>query len=395
MNPSDQLKNLRGRGMKFGISETRTLLDRLGSPDSSLKIVHIAGTNGKGAVAEFITEILRAAGKRTGTFTSPQVYEYNDMFRVDGQALSDDALCGYLDRALSAAAGLDATSFEVETATAMDAFAREGCEYAVIECGMGGKDDATNAVLRKEVAVITSVSLEHTAFLGNTVSAICEKKAGIVRGCPVVIHPLQSQEGMAYLSHITGAIVAGKPVCGDGCFVYKGKKFEISAPGEEQPSNAACAIEAARLLHIDENAIYSGVKHAVPAGRLQTFRKDGRLYLLDGAHNPAAFLPLQGFLRQVGLPEDRTIVYGCLSDKDVDGCLSALVGLSRKMIAVRPDSPRAMNGEKTVQACRRYFPEVVTAESVSKALEGAKSDLVVVCGSFTLLKEAKQWIERG
>lgn len=398
MVASELLKNFRKKGMKFGTSVTRTLLDRLGSPDRDLKIVHVAGTNGKGSVAEFMTRVLVAAGKRTGTFTSPEIYDYCDMFRIDGQPVSDGEMTEYLAEAVSAAEGTEATSFEIETAAALLAFCKKGCEFAVVECGMGGRDDATNAVLRKEVAIITSVSLEHTAFLGGTVREICEKKAGIVKDCPVVVHPLQSEEGMATLSRLPGAIVADKPCrdasCGDGEFLYKGKKFSIGVAGFEQPMNAACAIEAARLLNIGENAIYEGVKRADPAGRLQFFRKGGRLYLLDGAHNPAAFKPLSELLSQRGLPKERTIIYGCLSDKDIGGCLNALKGLAEKCVVVRPDSPRAMEKNQTAEFCRKYFPDVTTAESVREALDGATSELVVVCGSFTLLKEAKGWIEK-
>lgn len=396
MDASEVLKSLRNRGMKFGTATTRLLLDRLGAPDDGLKIVHIAGTNGKGSVAEFMTAILCAAGKRVGTFTSPQIYAYRDMFRIDGRPLSDEHLTEYLTRALRAEQGLEATAFEVETAAAVEGFRREGCEYAVIECGMGGKDDATNAVSHKQAAIITSVSLEHTAFLGNTVSEICEKKAGIVKDCPVVIHPLQSAEGMTYLSRIPGAVVAESPVYAQRPtgFFYKGKSFRLSVAGCEQPANAACAIEAARLLNLDESAIYTGIRNAVPAGRLQFFRKNNRLYLLDGAHNPAAFMPLCELLKSGDLPADRTVVYGCLSDKDADGCLAALSGQVRKLVAVCPDSPRSMEREKLTGICRRYFPDAETAEGVDDALDGIASDLTVVCGSFTLLKEARQWIER-
>lgn len=390
-----RLKDLKKRGMKFGTAVTRAVLDRLGRPDEKLKIIHIAGTNGKGSVAEFMTEILIAAGKRTGTFTSPQVYDYNDMFRVDGDPIADNILCGYLEEAAAAAGGTGATSFEAETAAALLAFYKQGCEYAVIECGMGGRDDATNAVLKKEVAIITSVSLEHTAYLGDTVTEICEKKSGIVKNCPVVIHPLQCKEGMAYLSRLDGAVIADMPVCaGDNAFIYRGKRFQLSATGSEQPANAACAIEAARLLGIDERAISSGIEKAMPRGRLEVIKKGARTYVLDGAHNPAAFKPLNDLLDSGLLPEHKTIIYGCLSDKDIDGCLSRVAGKADKIIAVKPDSPRAMDIEKIIKACKKYFVSTDRAESVSAALGSADGGGVIVCGTFTILKEAKEWIEK-
>lgn len=394
MNGSDRLAELKTRGMKFGTAATRTLLDRLGSPDKFLKIIHIAGTNGKGSVAEFMTNILTAAGKRTGTFTSPEVYSYNGMYRINGKPLSDDSLSGYLNAAVNAAEGVEATSFEAETAAAIYAFYMEKCEYAVIECGMGGIDDATNAVAKKEIAIITSVSLEHTKYLGGTVREICEKKAGIVKGCKAVIHPLQCAEAMEYLSRVYGATVADKPVYGGGGdFIYKGKRFAASVSGYAQCCNAAVVIEAARLLKIDENAIYSGVNRTRPEGRTQIFKARGRTYILDGAHNPAAFAPLAELLNSVG--GHRTVIYGCLSDKDADGCLSAIKDCCEEVYAVACGGSRARSLEETAHICRKYFKKTYTAESLSSALDEAKGDTVVVCGSFTLLKDALGWLGRS
>ena len=195
------------RGIKLGTERTRAVLDGLGSPDKNLKIVHIAGSNGKGSVAEFITQILLAAGKRVGTFTSPAVYCYEDMFRVDGVPIPRRKLDGYLKEASEYGGRVEATEFETETAAAVYAFYKEGCEYAVIECGMGGTYDATNAVGGKEVAVITSVSLEHTQYLGDTLEEICVNKAGIIKDCPAVASACISGDARGYLESM-GAIFA-------------------------------------------------------------------------------------------------------------------------------------------------------------------------------------------
>lgn len=371
------LQNLSARGMDFGTARTRAILDKLGCPDKKLKIVHIAGSNGKGSVAEYMTEILKAAGKKTGTFTSPAVYDYFEQFRIDGVPLDEELFCRAFTRCLEVADG--ATAFEVETAGALYAFALAGCEYAVVECGLGGTYDATNAVFRKEVALVTSVSLEHTAILGNTLESICKHKSGIIKNCPSVISGLNSKEVLSFFKNL-GSVVADKPYCG------------VTMQGSAQPYNAAVAIEGAKILKIPEDAIYAGVKRANLCGRLEVITSGGRRYVLDGAHNPAGFKPLADFIK--GFKGEVEIIFGCLSDKDIEGNLSQLSPLAKRITAVECDSPRAMNIEKIYAACRKYFDDVKMAESVARALENSDCGTVVVCGSFTLLKGAKQWIEK-
>ena len=350
MNHGDYTK------INFGTEVTRKILDNLNSPDDRLKIIHIAGTNGKGSTAEYFTRILIAAGKKVGTFTSPAVYGFYDQFRIDGEVFP--AAEKYFKKAETAAAGLNATDFEIQTAGILLAFCEEGCEYAVIECGMGGLYDATNAVNKKVLAVITSISLEHTAYLGGTVEEICAHKAGIIKNCPAVVNAYQPAE----------------------------------ASGGVQSFNAATAVVGARLLGIDENCIARGIENARLFGRMQEFNAEGIKYILDGAHNPAAFVPLSNFLK--GLAGEKIIIFGCLADKDIEGNLSALAGICDKIIAVKCNSPRARSLEQTAEACKKYFKTVQTAQSVSDALNFAFAKTVVVCGSFTLLREAKEWIEK-
>ena len=164
--------------------------------------------------------------------------------------------------------------------------------------------------------------------------------------------------------------------------------------GCRQPYNAALAISAARVLGIEGGAISRGIEDAYLAGRLQKVVARGRIYILDGAHNPESFIPLAHLLTTAYAKKRRTLVYGCLSDKDIDGVLSALSGCAESIIAVQPDSYRAMDMGKIVNACRRHFSDVGTAVGVSNALDLADGDVVAVCGSFTLLKEAMEWTEK-
>ena len=405
MTLKEVLKRLEGlsvRGMDFGVERTRALLDGLGSPDKKLKIIHVAGTNGKGSVAEYLTRILLCADKTVGTFTSPAVYDYFEQYRINGENIDGDLFAEAFGAALSVAdcladGGAHATRFEVETAGALYAFALAGCGYAVVECGLGGLYDATNAIAGKAVAVITSVSLEHTAILGDSIESICRHKAGIIKNCPAVASALQTDEAAAYMRG-KGAIIADKPIkiikssqCGQ-TFLYGGCEFFTQMTGVAQPYNVATAIEAARLLKICDNAIYSGVKAAKLTGRLELLTANGNTYVLDGAHNPASFVPLAELLKSTGGAD--AVVYGSLSDKDIDGNIAALKPYAGKIFIVMPDSPRAMNAEKIYAVCAKYKIPAEVCKSVSAAMEKARGT-VAVCGTFTILKEAKRYIDNA
>ncbi|MCH5164059.1 MAG: hypothetical protein J1F36_03495 [Clostridiales bacterium] len=392
MDIFQKIDKLCGGGMVFGTERTRALLDKLGSPDDRLKIVHIAGTNGKGSIARYITEILIAAGKKVGTFTSPAVVDYFEQFAINGEPISKEVLSDYFTCAYEK--GRDCTAFEVQTAGALYAFYKEGCQYAVVECGLGGKTDSTNAIRKKELAVISSIGLEHTHILGDTIAKICEQKAGIINNCPVVVNAYQPKEALEFFEKM-GAVFADKrlEVLESSPyrqrFLYDGVEYSICQAGKAQLYNAATAICAAKLLGLAVKDIQAGLKKANLPGRLQFIEAKGNTYIVDGAHNPACFNELALTLKELNA-KDVTMIFGCLSDKDIDANLQAVKGLISRVIAVKPTSQRAMDIEKITTTCSKYF-DTVAIDSVSRALEKS-TGTVVVCGSFTLVKEALQWI---
>ncbi len=385
-------------GSKFGLNRTRALLDLLGSPDEKLKIIHIAGTNGKGSTAAYISSALGAAGKTFGTFTSPQVYCYNETFVINSRPAASELIEKYLMRTCKAAEALsDApTSFELETAAALLMFAEEGCEYAVAECGLGGRDDATNAVRKKELAVITSVSLEHTAVLGNTVTEICRAKSGIIKNCPAVVSALQTAEGASFFRSL-GVKFAGEGLkilssSAEGqTFSLGGEIYSIRMTGSEQCYNAATAATACALLGLPNSAIKLGLERATLPGRNEIIRAGGVTYILDGSHNLASFSPVIQLVDS--MEGKKVLVYGCLSDKDVEGAARALSGHFSSAVLFSPDSYRAMDIDKITDAFRGRM-SFETAPTISAGLDMADGGIIAVCGSFTILKEAREWIEK-
>ncbi|MGN0817484.1 MAG: bifunctional folylpolyglutamate synthase/dihydrofolate synthase [Candidatus Coproplasma sp.] len=395
----ERVKSQEKSGSKFGIGRTQALLEMCGFPEKKLKIIHVAGTNGKGSVCEYLTRILLCAGKRVGTFTSPEVFSYNEKFRLDGEPASDTIIARYIDRINSLSAYLSdrPSAFETETAAAILMFAEEGCEYAVIECGLGGLNDATNAVCRKEIAVITSVSLEHTAVLGDTVEEICAQKAGIIKDCPLVAPCTLAEGAKRYLEKFNPTYagqnlkIIGSDENGQR-FSYRGWLYQINMLGEAQAYNAAVAIECANLIKLPKDAIERGLAQARLDGRVQIVKTNSAKYILDGSHNPESFTPLIQTLKLFS--GKKSLIFGCLSDKDVSSAAARLTSCFEQAVLVSPESYRAMEMQKMVCAFEPHIKDVTQADSVSAAMRAAKYPVVVVCGTFTILKEAEKWIER-
>lgn len=383
---------------KFGTERTVELLKLCDNPDKKLKIIHIAGTNGKGSTAEYITSILVSAGKRVGTFTSPYVFCFEEQFRINGQPIEKGQLNGYLNEVeqISKAIQDSPSPFEIQTAAALCAFQKEGCEYAVVECGLGGRDDATNAIAQKCVAVITSISKEHTAELGSTLIEICTAKSGIIKNCPVVVSAYQTQEVKDFFAKFN-PIFAGenlkieKNQTAGQAFSYKGSRYEIKMLGTAQPYNAATAVEVAKLLGIDDSAIAQGLSKASLDGRLELEERKGVKYILDGGHNPGAIELLIQLLAEI--KGEKELIFGCLSDKDVESIATLLSPYFKRAILFSPNSDRAMAIERIEKAFKGKI-DFTTAQNIGKALDQTECKTVVICGSFTFIKEAREWIRK-
>ena len=377
------------------------LCRRLGNPQNGLRYVHIAGTNGKGSVAAFLSAMLIADGVRTGTYTSPHLIRETERICCNGREIPEQELHALLGEVDMAACGMpDApTYFERFTAAAFLYFKRCGCELVVLETGLGGAYDATNVIGAPELAVLTEIGLDHTAWLGNTVGEIAQTKCGILKkGCRGVVSACQVPEAaqvIASVAHERGVpltIAEPLPDCGtEGLHALTRlagdaegvRPLRLSLAGAFQRANAALAVACARLLSVSDVAIRQGLTHAGHPGRMEVLRKNP-LLLYDGAHNPDGARALAVSLRE--MPVCR-FLYAAMRDKDVRAVLRELYrpGCSFLFFPM-PDNARAMSPEELSRiAAGEGYPHVCmptladAIDAVTRACEPA-----VICGSLYL-----------
>lgn len=408
----DWLQSLPRLSGEPGLDRMKALLAALGDPQKRGRYVHIAGTNGKGSVAAFTANILQKAGFKTGLTISPYVLDFRERFQIDGQMIPPETLERLAAKVRAAAETLAETpvQFEAVTALALCWFDEEHCDVAVLETGLGGRFDATNAVENTLVAAITRIDLDHTELLGDTVEKIAAEKAGIVKpGCIAVTYPVQEKEA---LQAIAAACIREKadlvaPEAEDihlrrgGLFEnrmeYGGYEVNLALPGAHQACNAAMAIEIALALwrqglDIPDEAILEGLEATRFPARIEVLRSQP-LVLLDGSHNPAGAAALAAPLKAQRLPQKPAAVMGVLADKAAGEMLRALGESFSTIYAVTPDCPRAMSAEALAELAARELPEVPVypCADLGQALDTALGlpQGAVVCGSLYLAAQAR------
>lgn len=401
------------------LERMHALLEALGNPEQQLKCIHIAGTNGKGTLSVMTASILTHAGYKTGLTVSPYVVDFRERFQINGEMIPPRTLADLTEEVLDAVDGLCAAGqpspveFEVVTAIAMLWFAREHCDFVVLETGLGGRYDATNAIPSPLVAAITRIGMDHTDVLGDTLAEIAAEKAGIIKeGCAVVCYPDQPPEAMGPL--LTAAAEAHTSIqtpemdnilplkCRplQNYIDYGGYRVMLAFPGKHQANHAAMAIEIALILwrqygyEISDEAIEAGLQAARMPARIEVIRRHP-LLLLDGCHNPDGAAALASTLADAGYEGNLVGVMGVLKDKDHTPMLEALSDTFDKVFTVTPDCPRAMTAEELEEAAR-YHLDVEAGGSVRQAICKAVEYAdyhnlagVVVCGSLYLAAEAR------
>jgi len=409
-----RLQALRGgehAGMRPGLERIEGLLDALGRPEQRYRLVQVGGTNGKGSVSAMLAAILKSAGHRVGLYTSPHLVSFRERIRVDGEPIPEDNVVDGVEAVGTLVARFDATTFEATTAIALDHFAREAVDVAVLEVGLGGRLDATT-VGTPDVAVIARVDLDHQAVLGATLEAIAAEKAAIIRG-GVAVSAAQAREAERVI--VARAAAVGVPLLLEGRDLSvsverrgpDGQRLacagpgwalaglELAMPGSFQPSNALLAVTAARELHAGDAAIRDGLARAWWPGRFQVLRRAGGFLVLDGAHNPAGARALAVSLRDVFGQARVTFVLGVLADKDAAGIVAAVAPLADRFVLVAPPSSRAVAPE-TLRAVVPASAGVEIAKSPAEALElagrAATTPIICVAGSLFLIGEVLRYL---
>jgi dihydrofolate synthase / folylpolyglutamate synthase len=415
--PHRYLFSLEQIGIKLGLEQIASLLLALGRPDLAYPSIVIAGTNGKGSVTAMIERALRAAGYRTGRYTSPHLVGLEERFVVDGQSIETQQLEALIERIRHAADRLPAppSFFEATTAIALEAFRSAGIEIAVLEVGLGGRLDATN-VVSSMAAGITSVDFDHEEYLGHTIEAIAGEKAAVIKPRTVAVLGANSRAVQDAVRARCDAVEAAFVYAPDGVEVraavedgrtlldlhtprhhYAG--MALSLRGRHQIDNATTAVrlleelDARGALPVPAEAIRTGLTDAVWPGRLELRSWRGQEVLIDGAHNPAGARALARYLEET-YQRRLPIVFGAMRDKNISEMLAAVLPRASRLICTAPRSSRAAAPEELTRTAELLAPpdllitsEADPHEALSQAL--ASGSPAVVAGSLYLAGEIR------
>ena len=412
----DSRKNL---GSRPGLATIYALLKQMGNPEQNLKVIHIAGTNGKGSVGSMLSSVLSKVGYRVGFFSSPALFNVREMIRLNGVEISEEKLAKALTAARKGAEvieeqeGLLATEFEVMTGAAYLFFAQQNCDYAVIECGMGGALDATNVNHKTAVSVLTRIDYDHTGFLGDSLSCITKNKCGILRsGRPVVVYPEQEAEVLQTILAESKAKEATlhvadkkalqiKEITPTGSYFTYGNypNVFLSLCGRHQIYNAITAIEVIMALKeqgvfIAEDAVYQGLANAKWLGRFEILSQEPPV-ILDGAHNPNGVKAFADALQKTYPDRSFIGVVGMLRDKDVAKCLKMLSEVCETLVLTTVQNPRSIAVEELAALAKELqIPCIIEenpAEAVTKTFSMRKKGQGVFCvGSLYNLSVYKE-----
>ena len=433
-------------GCILGLESMQRLMAELGNVHKNIPYIHVAGTNGKGSVCAMISSILMEAGNQVGMYTSPAVFDRKEQYRINNIPVSGHEFAALISEVKGACERLmikgyhHPTVFEVETAAAFLYFFQNNCQIAVLETGMGGETDATNIIEKPLVSVLTSISMDHRKFLGDTLEQIAKVKAGIIKeNCPVVaVKPKQMnvcevletvcREKHAVLTYAEAEYAENiqlyqerekqpclqdkiwkEALCSSGqqsgsiflSFQYKkiGKIF-LSMAGLYQVENAICAIETIKVLRaagfaISDDQIRQGLQKARWEGRFSVLCQEP-LFVMDGAHNEDAAEKLLQTLK-IGFTNYKIIyIIGVLADKEHKKMLETMLPLAQCVFTVTPKNPRAMEGHALAQEAALYHQEVLYCSSIEEAIDralqcaGQEKSMILAFGSLSYLGELRE-----
>ena len=378
-------------GSRPGLERVTELLEKLGDPQKTLKFVHVAGTNGKGSCAAMLASVLKAAHYRTGLFTSPYLYRFNERMQINGKPIEDAALAAIVTelRPLADAMAEHPTEFELMTAAALLWYAREKCDVVVLEVGLGGRLDATNAIGAPEAAVIMNIGLDHTAILGGTLGQIAAEKAGIIKpDCDAVLYQ-QTPEVEAVVREKCAACGARLHVADfsqivpefdslEGqVFSYRGEPYAIPLLGAHQLRNAAVVLETVELLRqkgwsLPRDAVEHGLYAVSWPARFELVREEPP-FVVDGGHNPQCAETVAESLLRYFPAQKRVLLVGVLADKDYPALFTILDRAADEYVCVTPKSERALPAEALAEYLRRFGKPVTVCADIPAGVEAASA----------------------
>lgn len=419
----EYIANVSKTGSILGLESIQNLMRELGNIQDKLKIIHIAGTNGKGSTGAFLESALMKAGKKVGRYTSPAVFEELEVWRINQQNITKEEYAFYVERVKNACDCMTEkgmphpTVFEVETALAFLYFYEKECDYVLLEVGMGGETDATNLIKKPVCSVITSISMDHMQFLGNTIEEIVAVKAGIIKeGCPVVVLE-QKAEVMRVIADVAEAKGAALRIAdATDCNSEKNYDFNSSSEvvsytcaefgeitlgmsGDYQLENSyLAAIVLKHILGISDTYIKEGLKKAVWPGRFETIWDEPQ-FIIDGAHNEEAAEKLSATIQNYFTNREITYIIGVLADKEHEKMLQKMLPLAERVYTVTPPNARALDSESLAREAEKYHNQVTACECIDQAVEKAlettgKDGIILAFGSLSYLKDVKQYFER-
>ena len=421
MNYSEALEYIHSINWTFtkpGLERISFLCEKMGNPQKELKFVHVAGTNGKGSFCSMLDSVLRAAGYKTGLFTSPYIKEFNERIRYCGENIANDELAEITEYIKPFADAMEdkPTEFELITAIGLEYFKRKACDVVVLEAGMGGRLDSTNVISESVLSVITGISLEHTAYLGDTVEKIAAEKAGIIKNggrviyggdddsAANVIENIAQMRGARYSRVDRGSLNILSSSFDGTSFSYKSyDNVKLSLLGLYQPQNATNVIDAVEALRergfeISDKALLEGLAAAEWPARFEIVSKDP-LVIYDGAHNPQGIeVAVESIKRYFG-DKKVFILTGVMKDKDYGYIASKLSDVASDAFTVTPDNPRALSADEYAEVLKEKGVNATAFDNVQEAVRAAKKaakerNTALVClGSLYMYAEIYEFLK--
>ena len=413
------IQNTNKFGSVLGLDNIRELLERLGNPQDQLRVVHIAGTNGKGSTLAFLAGIFWESGYRAGRYVSPASFSYEERFRINEENISKKDLCFYMEKIKNVAEemvkdGLShPTMFEIETALSFLYFLDKKVDVVLLETGMGGRLDATNVVKKPIATVIASIGMDHMQFLGDTLEKIASEKAGIIKeGCPVIsydntkeVNEVIKNKAKQMHAKVTFVNSAGIRVLQESLngesFSYRSsdgrwyEKIEIPLLGRHQINNAALALETLNVIKnyycISDFQTEDGMRKTIWRGRIEILEREP-MVICDGAHNPDGAKSLLSFLQNNFTNQRLIYIMGVLSDKDYEQMVQILAPSADKIYTVAPDNPRALSSRELCNCISKYHQNVEERQRLAECLsevrqKAEKDDVIIICGTLSFQNE--------